>query len=182
MYEKIICRVLQNEPCLRIQQLHSQGTLCILCNPKVNDRVHNNPPFTPVLSNVNQGHAMPSHHISLWPILIVSHLHLGLPNGSFFQVESHVTVDTSNCSNPNTSSVFSLVSVPKPNPHYPNHERDCLFGRHLWIWKGVKGNSHGPFQCWLPVLTLRQWGTTQKALNLKCWGYIWRSDWLSPEC
>ena len=54
----------------------------ILWNPKANYRVYKSPPQVPVLSQISSVHA--PHPTSWRTILILSsHLHLGLPSGSF---------------------------------------------------------------------------------------------------
>ena len=57
----------------------------ILWNPKVHHRIHNSPPYVPILSQIVP--VCPPHRKSRRSILILSsHLRLGLPSGSFPQV------------------------------------------------------------------------------------------------
>jgi hypothetical protein len=58
----------------------SQEIPRILCNSKLNYRVHNIPPLVPILSQINP---TLSHPISLRPILLSSHLRLGLASGLY---------------------------------------------------------------------------------------------------
>jgi len=45
----------------------SQGTDCMLCNPKVHYRVYRNPSFVPILSQINPVHSFPFYSCTPLP-------------------------------------------------------------------------------------------------------------------
>jgi len=60
----------------------SEKTSCILWNQKVHCRVYKCPPPVPIPSQLDPGHASPSHFLKIM-LILSSHLHLGLPTGFF---------------------------------------------------------------------------------------------------
>jgi hypothetical protein len=72
-------------PFLRSRQLCSHlRTSQNFMDKKVHYRVHKSPPMVPILSQIDPVHTIPSHSISLRPVLILSiQIRLGLPSGLF---------------------------------------------------------------------------------------------------
>lgn len=97
---------------------------CILWNPTLHCRVHNSPPFPPVMNQINPAHGIPSTPLRY--ILILSFpLHTGLPSGLF-----------------PSGFLIKTLHAPLLSPHVPHappihgvtYHRAVFFKRFSFCW------------------------------------------------